>query len=125
MPLLRALRGSENCMNIKDFVKDKDFASADGADAEPMPEGETMINLNVVQVEEKTVTFPDSPTPKKRYILSVGDKKLWAPPSVLSDMKAAAEGGFDLVKVTRTGTDLKTRYKVMPVNVVKSKEEKK
>ena len=105
-------------MNIKDFVKDKDFASAEGNLAEPMPEGETMINLNIVQVEEKMVTFEDSPTPKKRYILSIGDKHLWAPPSVLADMKLATEGGFDLVKVIRTGQLLKTKYKVMPVNVL-------
>ena len=115
-------------MNIKDFVKGKDFASTDGADAEPMPEGETMINLDVVQVEEKMVTFTDErgnpKPPQKRYILSDGDKCLWAPPSVLADMKLAAEGGFDLVKVTRTGQGLKTKYKIMPVNVVKSKGEK-
>lgn len=108
-------------MNIKDFVKDKDFAS--GADADPFPEGDTTINMEVVEVEEKTVTFEDKqgkPVDKQRFILSVGDVKLWAPPSLLSDMKSALENGFGLVKVTRTGQGLKTKYKVMPVNVAKA-----
>jgi len=104
-------------MNVKDFVKDKDFASAGGGDAEPMPEGDTTFDLSVVEVEEKTVTFDDGP--KQRFILSCGGKRLWAPPSVLGDMKAASENGFDLVKVTRSGQGLKTKYKVMPINVVK------
>ena len=114
-------------VSIKDFVKDRDFANAGNADAEPMPQGETMIDLNVVKVEEKNVTFTDdhgNPKPAKRFILYVGDKGLWAPPSVLADMKLAAEAGFDLVKVIRTGEGLKTKYKVMPVNIVKSKEKK-
>lgn len=110
-------------MNVKDFVKDKDFANAGGADAEPFPEGDTTINMEVVEVEPKMVTFEDKlgkPVEKQRYILSVGDKKLWAPPSLLSDMKSASENGFSLVKVTRTGQMLKTKYKVMPVNVARA-----
>lgn len=96
---------------LKDFVKEQEFGCAEG-DTIPFPEGKTKINLEETTVEDKMVEFPEGP--KKRYILTVGDKQYWAGPQIMEQVKALVEEGFDRVIVNRKGQGLKTKYTVLP-----------
>lgn len=99
-------------ITLKDFVKDKDFASGE-SDADPFPEGKTELDVPSVEVEEKEIEFDNGK--KTRYILSFGEKRYWAGPQIMDGIKQALGAGFSKLVVTRKGQGLKTKYTVMPV----------
>lgn len=84
------------------------------ANIEKFPEGETLVNLAELDIQEKEVEF--EPGKKKmRWILSFGDKKYWAGRKVLDGLKEAVSKGAKAAKVMRQGQGMKTSYMVLPV----------
>jgi len=98
-------------MNLKDFVKDKDFSTENNT--EPFPEGKTILQVESIDVQEQAVEFDGKK--RMRYILSVGDKQYWAGSQIMEGVKAAINAGFKKVEVNRKGLGLKTKYAVLGV----------
>jgi len=94
---------------LVDFVKNKEF----GKEAESFAEGETILEVAGLEVEETTVNFDGKQ--KTRYLIKDGEKRFWSGPKVMKGLKKAIEQGATKVKVIRQGQGKESAYIVSKV----------
>ena len=96
--------------NLNTYLKTESF----GSDAKGLPEGETVLELDKVEVEEASVEFDGKA--RKRFILHVGDDAFWVGPKVMKGIqRCVKELGAKKVKVIRQGKGKETSYVVVKV----------
>ena len=93
--------------NLANYVKSEEF----GGDAKSLPEGESFLDTQTIEVEEASVEFDGKQ--KKRFILHVGDEGFWVGPKVMKGIQKAVKEGARLVKVIKQGSGKETSYIVL------------
>lgn len=96
--------------NLANYVKTEEF----GGDARSLPEGESLLDTQTVEVEEVSVEFDGKA--KKRFILHVGDEGFWVGPKVMKGIQKCVKEGARLVKVIKQGSGKDTSYIVLPAD---------
>lgn len=97
-------------MKLDNYVKSEEFGCTGNAIA--FPDGETLLNPSIIEVEEMEVVFDGKA--KKRYILHVGDQSFWCGVKVMQGVQKCIKEGATLVKVIKQGVGKNTSYIVLP-----------
>jgi hypothetical protein len=95
-------------MKISEYIKEKDFDFG-------LPQGDTIIELDTTEIEETTFKTQDGKEKPTWKITIPNGESYNIPKSVLAAIKTIAEKGGKKVRVTRTGTQLSTRYTTVEV----------
>jgi len=95
-------------MKLSEYISKKEFEFG-------LPQGDTIIDLEFTEIEETTFkTNEGEVKPTWKLVLKSGETYN-VPKSVMAAIKASSEKGANRVRVTRTGTQLATRYTVVGV----------
>lgn len=93
-------------MKASEYVKQKEFDFG-------LPQGDTIIELDAVEVEEATFVTSDGKEKPTWKLVFPNGEAYNVPKTVMANIKAFVEKGVKRVRVTRTGTQLATRYTVV------------
>ena len=95
-------------MKLNEYARTKEFDFG-------LPQGDTIIELESTEVKETSFTTNEGKEkPTWQLILSNGESYN-VPKTVMAAIKQSLEKGAKKVRVTRTGTQLATRYTVVMV----------
>lgn len=97
---------------LKEYTENNDF----GGDGSSFPTGDTYLDLDKCVVEEKQVEFEGKK--KMRWNIINDEKTFYAGIKVMKGIKSCVEEGFNLVRVTKTGSGLETNYSVIGVKSI-------
>ena len=94
---------------LNDFVKQKDFSLG-------LPEGDTIIELATTEAEDSIFKDRKTGEEKPTYKLTLPNGEVYTvPKTVMNEIKQLEAKGAVRVRVTRTGTQLNTKYTVVKI----------
>lgn len=96
----------EKGIKMSEYVKQKEFDFG-------LPQGDTILEMATTDVEETVFTTNDGKEKPTWRITLANNETYNVPKSVMASIKNLQEKGACKVRITRTGTQLQTRYTVV------------